>query len=189
MWFLQFSTGCCDLRKDAGAPNKVIAQPRVRRECRGEFEIDDDSFDTAVHWWNLALKTKGMIDRGFGILIAMSQYRAAVGQQERRYEKDHEGTFTWYGGVEGCSLRSLAPSAEERLLGSEQLLGFVCPSAAVSVDVAVFHHSFAPDDLRYAAEYIRRRWPDAVILVIGEQAKQLDDPLYDDKASSGISLD
>jgi hypothetical protein len=57
------------------------------------------------------------------------------------------------------------------------------------VDVAVLHHSFAPHDLRYAAEYIRRRWPDAVILVIGEQAKQLDDPLYDDKTSSGISIE
>jgi hypothetical protein len=60
---------------------------------------------------------------------------------------------------------------------------------AVSVDVAVLHHSFASHDLRYAAEYIRRRWPDAVILVIGEQADQLDDPLYDDKASSGISIE
>lgn len=60
---------------------------------------------------------------------------------------------------------------------------------AVSVDVAVLHHSFAPHDLRYAAEYIRRRWPDAVILVTGEQAMQLDDPLYDDKTSSGISIE
>ena len=60
---------------------------------------------------------------------------------------------------------------------------------AVSVDVAVFHHSFATHDLRYAAEYIRRRWPDAVILVIGEQARHLDDPLYDDKTSSGISIE
>lgn len=60
---------------------------------------------------------------------------------------------------------------------------------AVSVDVAVLHHSFAPHDSRYAAEYIRRRWPDAVILVIGEQAKQLDDPLYDDKTSSGVSIE
>jgi hypothetical protein len=59
----------------------------------------------------------------------------------------------------------------------------------VRADVAVFHHSFSPRDLRYAAEYVRRRWPDAVILVIGEQAKQLDDPLYDDKTSSEISIE
>lgn len=59
----------------------------------------------------------------------------------------------------------------------------------VSVDVAVFHHSFAADDLRYAAEYVRRRWLGAVILVIGEQAEQLDDPLYDDKASREISVE
>jgi hypothetical protein len=60
---------------------------------------------------------------------------------------------------------------------------------AVSVDVAVLHDSFAPRDLRYAAEYIRRRWPNAVILVIGKQVEQLDDPLYDDKASSGVSIE
>ena len=59
----------------------------------------------------------------------------------------------------------------------------------VTADVAVFHHSFPPHDLRYAAEYVRRRWPNAVILVIGEQAKQLDDPLYDHKTSSEISTD
>lgn len=60
---------------------------------------------------------------------------------------------------------------------------------AVSVDVAVIHHSVSPCDLRHAAEYIRRRWPDAVILVIGEQAKQLDDPLYDYKTSCEISIE
>lgn len=59
----------------------------------------------------------------------------------------------------------------------------------VTADVAVFHHSFPSHDLRYAAEYVRRRWPNAVILVIGEQAKQLDDPLYDHKTSSEISTD
>ena len=59
----------------------------------------------------------------------------------------------------------------------------------VSVDVAVIHHSFSRHDLRYAAEYIRRRWPDAVILVVGEQAKHLDDPLYDHKTGSEISIE
>ncbi|MGA8672941.1 MAG: hypothetical protein WB679_23910 [Terracidiphilus sp.] len=60
---------------------------------------------------------------------------------------------------------------------------------AVSVHVALIHHSVSPCDLRHAAEYIRRRWPDAVILVIGEQAKQLDDPLYDYKTSREISIE
>jgi hypothetical protein len=58
-------------------------RPPVRRECRGKFETDVDSFDTAVHWWKLTLKTKGMIHRGFGILVALSQQRAVMGQQER----------------------------------------------------------------------------------------------------------
>ena len=57
----------------------------------------------------------------------------------------------------------------------------------VLADIAVVHHSFAQDDLRYAAEYIRRRWPDAVIVVVGEQAKHLDDPLYDHRANGEIS--
>jgi hypothetical protein len=57
----------------------------------------------------------------------------------------------------------------------------------VQVDVAVFHHSFPQDDLRYASEYVRRRWPEAAILVTGEQARRLDDPLYDDKIAAGIS--
>jgi len=57
------------------------------------------------------------------------------------------------------------------------------------VDVAVLHHSFALRDLRYAAEYIRRRWPEAVILVIGERAMHLDDPLYDHKANCEVSVE
>lgn len=57
----------------------------------------------------------------------------------------------------------------------------------VLVDVAVFHHSFPQADLRYAAEHVRRRWPDAVIVVVGEQAKLLDDPLYDHRANGEIS--
>lgn len=82
--FIQFATGCRDLHKDADAPGKVIVQPVVKRECREKFETDDDSFDTAVHGWKSMLKTKGIVYRGFGILIALSQDRAAPMQQERQ---------------------------------------------------------------------------------------------------------
>jgi len=85
MWFIQFASGCSDLQKDAGAPSKAIVRPPVQRGCREKFETDDDSFDTVVHRWKSTLKTKGMIHRGFGIPIAMSQHRAAMGEQERRY--------------------------------------------------------------------------------------------------------
>jgi hypothetical protein len=78
-WSIQFSAGCNDLQKDAGAPCEVIAQPPVKRECRGKFETDDDIFDTAVHGWKLTLKTKGIIHCGFGIPIALSKHRAAMG--------------------------------------------------------------------------------------------------------------
>jgi len=84
---------------------------------------------------------------------------------------------------------ALPPSRKNGFWGVNNYWNLCALPKAVSVDVAVLHHSFASHDLRYAAEYIRRRWPDAVILVIGEQAKQLDDPLYDDKTSSGISPD
>ena len=84
---------------------------------------------------------------------------------------------------------SLAPTQKNSFWGVNTVWDLCALPQPVSVDVAVFHHSFAPHDLRYAAEYIRRRWPDAVILVIGEQAEQLDDPLYDDRASSGISIE
>jgi hypothetical protein len=83
---------------------------------------------------------------------------------------------------------ALPPSRKNGFLGVNNYWSLCVLPQAVSVDVAVFHHSFATQDLRYAAEYIRRRWPDAVILVIGEQAEQLDDPLYDDKANSSVSM-
>jgi hypothetical protein len=86
--------------ESCGAHDKVAAQAPFLRECRGKFETDDDSFDTTDHGWKVALKTNGITHRWFGILIALSQYRVAMEQQERRYEKDHEGTFTGYRGVE-----------------------------------------------------------------------------------------
>jgi hypothetical protein len=94
------------------------------------------------------------------------------------------GTEEWRRAVR----EALPPSRKNGFWGVNNYWNLCALPQAVSVDVAVFHHSFATHDLRYAAEYIRRRWPDAVILVIGEQAEQLDDPLYDDKASSGISI-
>ena len=83
----------------------------------------------------------------------------------------------------------LIQNEKNSILGVNNCWDLCALPQAVTVDIAVLHYSFALHGLRYAAEYIRRRWPDAVILVIGEQAEQLDDPLYDDKASSAISLD
>jgi hypothetical protein len=94
------------------------------------------------------------------------------------------GIETWRNAVS----RALAVRRKSGFWGVNNYWNLCALPEAASVDVAVFHHSFALHDLRYGAEYIRRRWPNAVILVIGEQAEQLDDPLYDDKASSGISI-
>jgi hypothetical protein len=84
---------------------------------------------------------------------------------------------------------ALPPTQRNGFLGLNNSWDLFAFPQGVSLDVAVFHHTFALDDLRYSASYIRQRWPDAVILVIGEQAEQLDDPLYDDKTSSGISIE
>ncbi len=84
---------------------------------------------------------------------------------------------------------ALAPTDKNGFWGVNNVWDLCALPQPVSVDVAVFHHSFARNGLRDAAEYIRRRWPDAVILVDGEQVEQLDDPLYDDTTKSGISLE
>ena len=80
------------------------------------------------------------------------------------------------------AVRKALPTGRKSSFGGVNTLWDLCAlPEAVSVDVAVFHHSFSFREFRRAAEYIRRRWPEAVILVIGEQAKHLDDPLYDHK--------
>ena len=85
--------------------------------------------------------------------------------------------------------QALPPRQKDSFWGVSNVWDLCALPQAVLVEIAVFHHSFASHELRYAAEYIRRRWPDAVILVIGEQARQLDDPLYDHRMSRGISLE
>jgi len=55
----------------------------------------------------------------------------------------------------------LAPKQRDCFLGVNNLWDLCSLPQAVSVDVAVFHHSFALHNLRHSAEYIRRRWPDA----------------------------
>jgi hypothetical protein len=84
---------------------------------------------------------------------------------------------------------SLTPGQRVNFCGVSSCWELCALPQTVLADIAVLHHTFAPHDTRYAAAYIRRRWPDAVILIIGEQADILDDPLYDDKAGSGISTE
>jgi hypothetical protein len=189
MWFMESSASCSDLQKDAGAHSNAIAQPTNRRKCPGEFETDVDSFDIAAPLRKRSLKTNGIIHRGFGIPIALPHFEH---QRDIRNDEMRKTTKVLSIGLEewrNAVCKALPQRRKNGYWGVNNLWDLCALPEVVTADVAVFHHSFSPHDLRYAAEYVRRRWPDAVILVIGEQAKQLDDPLYDDKTNGEISIE
>jgi hypothetical protein len=82
---------------------------------------------------------------------------------------------------------SLTEAQEEGFVSVESYWELCALPESVSADVAIFHRSFAKDDLRHAAAYIRRRWPLAKILLLGWNADSLEAPLYDDRERGGIS--
>jgi len=135
----------------------------------------------------MALKTKGMIDCRFGIRIAALNTEQQSDSRNADMRKTINvlslGREEWRTAVR----EALPPRLRNDFWGVNSSWDLCTLPQSVLVDIAVLHHSFALHDLRRAAEYIRRRWPDAVILVVGEQAEQLDDPLYDDKTNSEIS--
>jgi hypothetical protein len=53
--------------------------------------------------------------------------------------------------------------------------------------VAILDVSFSDRELRRRAEYIRRRWADAAILLVRDDRDLLDDPLYDEGIPAGIN--
>jgi len=94
-------------------------------------------------------------------------------------KKGHEGTFTWNRDVENAVSRALAVRRKSGFWGVNNYWNLCALPEAASVDVAVFHHSFALHDLR-----IRGRSTFAGVAQCSdscdrEQAEQLDDPLYD----------
>jgi len=54
---------------------------------------------------------------------------------------------------------------------------------ALDVSVAVLELSVSDRELRRRAEQIKRRWPDAAILLFGRNSRLLNDPLYDQRVS------
>lgn len=56
-------------------------------------------------------------------------------------------------------------------------------------DVAILHHTLSERDLRDSAERLRRHWPTTRILLINPQSEIVDDPLYDEWARPGLSLE
>jgi hypothetical protein len=55
------------------------------------------------------------------------------------------------------------------------------------LQVAILDVSFSDRELRRRAEYIRRRWPEAAVLLVCDECDRLDDPLYDERLPSGIN--
>jgi hypothetical protein len=58
---------------------------------------------------------------------------------------------------------------------------------AAQFQVAILDVSFSDRELRRRAEYIRRRWADAAVLLVCDDGVRLDDPLYDERMPSGIN--
>lgn len=49
-----------------------------------------------------------------------------------------------------------------------------------SYDLVAISMSAGANDVSYIAAYVRRRWPDAKILLLGDSCGDVDDPLYDE---------
>jgi hypothetical protein len=61
------------------------------------------------------------------------------------------------------------------------------PQQQESFDIAILHHTLSQREVRDASEYIRRRWSLAKILVICVYAEVLEDPLYDEWVTPGLT--
>ena len=58
---------------------------------------------------------------------------------------------------------------------------------AAPFQVAILDVSFSDRELRRRAEYIRRRWAGAAILLVRDDRDLLDDPLYDERIPAEIN--
>jgi hypothetical protein len=54
-------------------------------------------------------------------------------------------------------------------------------------EVAVLYHSLSQNEMRESAHFIRRRWPEARILIMRSETPCMDDALYDDRVVPGIN--
>lgn len=54
-------------------------------------------------------------------------------------------------------------------------------------EVAVLYHSLSQNEMRESAHLIRRRWPEARILIVRSETPCMDDALYDDRVVPGAN--
>ena len=54
-------------------------------------------------------------------------------------------------------------------------------------EIAVLYHSLSQEEMRESAHFIRRRWPEARILLVRSEVPCMDDALYDDRVVPGVN--
>lgn len=54
------------------------------------------------------------------------------------------------------------------------------------ISIAIVDLSVSASEVRQRTEHIRRRWPEAEILLVGDNADHLEDPLYDERVPLGV---
>ena len=68
----------------------------------------------------------------------------------------------------------------EAVSSSSEVFGLVPESSYCLVAISL---TAGLSEVSHVAAYVRQRWPDAKILLLGESCEDLDDPLYDDRVN------
>lgn len=158
-------------------------------QCHSECEFVVDSFDTAPDSQSFVLITKEISIPDLWHSRCSSDHKGQQYSGITDMRKTRKvlvlGREEWIYAVRLAMLRW----QKNGFAGVKNFWELCALPEPVQPDVAVIHHSFHDNEFRGAAEYIRRRWPNALIFVIGEKALKLDDPLYDLRTKSDISAE
>jgi hypothetical protein len=76
-----------------------------------------------------------------------------------------------------------------RLSAAESYRDLCSIPASECFDIAILHPLRSEHELRISLEHVRRNWPRTRILLVRADAEAVDDPLYDERVSPGMSQD
>jgi hypothetical protein len=95
------------------------------------------------------------------------------------------------GSLEACTLvrDALRLSHESRFWAAREYSDVLNIRETARFAVAVLEASIPVSHLRQTAEYIRRKWPRTVIVLLGDSAEGLDDALYDHRVPRSATPD